>query len=204
LAVKTSVGRSTPSNLTLRQALFTGWSLLGMAAIGTLVTAAEGPRQSQTAPPVAAAAAEFKPMSEIRAEIRLDRAEMPADRSQELFQEPVPVHRVSLERWSWPDLEFWWAPTEFFHQPLYFDDVPLERYGQTRSRLLQPAISGLHFFGSVAVLPVKMLADHPCRCISQLGYDRPGSCTLPQRERLRFEVDPAWAEPGTCLRRWAH
>ena len=196
--METSVGRATSPGTVWRFAA-TGLSLLAIAAMTAGATAAEDRVQ-----PLAEVARAFKPMSEISADIRLDRPTMPADQSEELFQEPVPVHRVSLERWMWADLEMWWAPTEFFHQPLYFDDVPLERYGQTRAPLVQPAFSGLHFFSSVALLPAKLLVDHPCRCISQLGYERPGSCTLPQRERLRIELDPAWLQLGTCLHRCSH
>ena len=40
------------------------------------------------------------------------------------------------------ELEFHWAASELYHQPLYFDDTLLERYGQSRHPLVQPALSG--------------------------------------------------------------
>ena len=49
-----------------------------------------------------------------------------------------------------------WQATEFWHRPLYFDDVPLERYGQMHHPLIQPWLSGVHFFGNVPLLPYKM------------------------------------------------
>ncbi len=104
----------------------------------------------------------FKPMSEIRAEIQMDRPELPPNRARELFEDAVPVDDVSLGRDEWPDFHFGWAWRGFYHQPLYFEDVGLERYGHSRNAVLQPVASSAHFFGNVALFPVKLLVTHPC------------------------------------------
>jgi hypothetical protein len=110
---------------------------------------------------------------------------LPVDRSGELFQPTYSTRRADLSDSPWAHREFWWAAAEFWHCPVYFDDVPLECYGQTTNRLLQPALSGVYFFGDILVLPYSMIADPPLRPVSQLGEYRPGSCAPPVREGLR-------------------
>ena len=48
------------------------------------------------------------------------------------------------------------------HMPVYFEEEQLERYG-TGKPLLQPALSGAHFFGNVVSLPYKMVVEPPRR-----------------------------------------
>ncbi len=48
----------------------------------------------------------------------------------------------------------------FAYQPLYFEEVNLERYGRSCGPL-QPAISGVRFFGTVASMPYAMAVHHP-------------------------------------------
>lgn len=181
----------------VRQAV-QGVTLLALISSAGLLSAADGP-SLRASEPVVDAFQLFKPMEQIEADIRIARDQLPLDRSEGLFAEPIPVSDASLERYGWPELAFWWAPPELAYQPLYFDDVPLERYGQTPCRLAQPVLSGVHFFGNLMLLPYDMLVDHPCRHISQLGFYRPGSCAPPQREGLRLGFDPAWLHPGFCL-----
>jgi hypothetical protein len=110
---------------------------------------------------------------------------LPVDRAEGLFETTFSTRRAQLQTDPWVQREFWWAPTEFSHWPVYFDDVPLESYGQTTSRVLQPALSGAHFFGDIVLLPYSMLADRPLQRVSQLGEYRPGSCAPPLREGVR-------------------
>jgi hypothetical protein len=62
------------------------------------------------------------------------------------------------------------------HNPLYFEDVQLERYGHEHGPVLQPVLSTAHFFTNVAILPYKMGIHPPNECQYALGYYRPGSC----------------------------
>jgi hypothetical protein len=62
----------------------------------------------------------------------------------------------------------------FAHQPIYFEDMNLERCGLSCGCCLQPAVSGLHFFGSVALLPYKLLVSPPCSCVYPPGECGPG------------------------------
>lgn len=51
------------------------------------------------------------------------------------------------------------------NQPPWFEDSNLERSGRTSGDLLQPVVSGAHFFGSVGVLPLKVLQAGPHRVV---------------------------------------
>jgi hypothetical protein len=69
-----------------------------------------------------------------------------------------------------------WKASGVCHKPLYFEDVQLERYGHTRGPIVQPFVSGAHFFANVALVPYKMGINPPHECQYPLGYIRPGSC----------------------------
>ncbi len=94
----------------------------------------------------------------------------PVDESAELF--------ARFGRSNYPSsfqqrLAMWRAP-DIRYRPLYFEDVRLERYGQTRG-LFQPVSSALHLAASHTLLPYNMWVQHPQSCVYPLGYCRPGS-----------------------------
>jgi hypothetical protein len=138
---------------------------------------------------------QFKPMSEITAGLKLDLAEIPTDCSQALFATPSqPTAKfVALT-------DFHWQPVNFFHQPLYFDDAPLERYGQSLCPHVQPAISGARFFLTFPAIPYKIGVDHTHDCVTTLGKYRAGSCAPCVKEVLpRGDLDGALLTTGTAL-----
>lgn len=115
--------------------------------------------------------------------------------------ETVNMHLTQLSDDDWCFLAAWWGvPTEcslgdqqfvarsfepmtmawkasaLCHKPLYFEEVQLERYGHTVGPVLQPVVSGAHFFGSIVVLPYQMGIHPPNECQYTLGYYRPGNC----------------------------
>ena len=69
-----------------------------------------------------------------------------------------------------------WKASGLCHKPLYFEEVNLERYGQTAGPFAQPVLSTAHFFVNIAVLPYKMGIHPPTECQYALGYYRPGNC----------------------------
>jgi hypothetical protein len=77
---------------------------------------------------------------------------------------------------NWVAMTWTWTASGLCHKPLYFEDYRLERYGHTAGPLLQPALSGAHFFLNIAILPYKMGINPPNECRYALGYYRPGSC----------------------------
>ena len=76
----------------------------------------------------------------------------------------------------WGCTIFTWKAAIFSHKPMYFEDVQLERYGHSWNPVLQPFMSGAHFFTSVALLPYQIGLNPPNECIYTLGYYRPGDC----------------------------
>ena len=104
---------------------------------------------------------------------------------------------------GWSRRMYLWEASSFCHRPLYFEEINLERYGffccdhrcgGIPSALVQPVLSGAHFFASVPALPYKMTLDPPCECIYTLGHYRPGSCVPHRIHRIPLRPLPAAAE----------
>lgn len=81
----------------------------------------------------------------------------------------------SIDR-LWACQTYTWTASALCHKPLFFEDVQLERYGQTARPILQPAISGAHFFLNIAAMPYNAGVYPPNECRYALGYYRPGDC----------------------------
>ncbi len=77
---------------------------------------------------------------------------------------------------NWEPVTFAWKASALCHKPLYFEQAQLERYGHTTGPVLQPVVSGAHFFLNIATLPYKMGINPANECQYSLGYYRPGSC----------------------------
>ena len=90
--------------------------------------------------------------------------------------------RLGIERRSLSDgREFYpvtmtWTASQVCHKPLYFEEIALERYGHTTGPIVQPWLSGAHFFANIAFLPYKMGINPLQECQYDLGYYRPGDC----------------------------
>lgn len=77
---------------------------------------------------------------------------------------------------QWPQITYMWKAAGLCHKPLYFEQVALERYGHSWGPYTQPIMSGVHFFGSLPILPYKMGLRTPNECVYTLGHYRPGNC----------------------------
>ncbi|MCS7465290.1 hypothetical protein NZK35_01220 [Stieleria sp. ICT_E10.1] len=99
-------------------------------------------------------------------------ADLPADTSGLARHDSVPqltlLHRSDLT------MRDFWAGASFCHQPLYFEDNRLERYGAIRGPLKRvPAVhSGIHFAWKAGVLPLSAAIDPPCSSVRS-GYHTP-------------------------------
>lgn len=71
-----------------------------------------------------------------------------AARADEMNAEPM--YAASLDR-----------AHQFPYQPLYFEEINLERYGRSNCGVLQPAASGLRFFATIPSLPYAMTVHKP-------------------------------------------
>ena len=67
-----------------------------------------------------------------------------------------------------------WAPTNFYHYPLYFEDPALERYGHAYHPIVQPFVSTGRFAGQLVGLPYQMVLNPVHSRQYALGYYRPG------------------------------
>jgi hypothetical protein len=81
-----------------------------------------------------------------------------------------------FEHRDWLASTMTWKASGLCHKPLYFEEVQLERYGHEAGPVLQPVLSGAHFFMNIATLPYQMGMSPPTECEYALGYYRPGSC----------------------------
>ncbi len=89
-----------------------------------------------------------------------------------------------------------WKASGLCSKPLYFVQVQMERYGHSWGPILDPIVSGAHFFGTVPILPYKMGLQTPNECVYTLGYYRPGSCAPYMISPLGFTWRAAAFEAG--------
>ena len=77
---------------------------------------------------------------------------------------------------AFPGLAYNWVASDLYHYPLYFQDVPLERYGHTRPFYIQPLVSVPKFLLQGVFLPYQSVIYPPCKKQYALGHYRPGDC----------------------------
>jgi hypothetical protein len=97
---------------------------------------------------------------------------------------------------NWAQTTYLWKASGLCHKPLYFEQVQLERYGHDWGPVLQPLVSGAHFFATIPILPYKMGIETPQECIYTLGYYRPGSCAPYMIEAFPFTWRAAAFQAG--------
>lgn len=141
----------------------------------------------------------YKPkrIDQISLDVTQESDEFPADCARELFttvrasrDAEKPVHGpLSLE----------WCASNLWHQPIYWEEPILERYGQGRRHVLQPFVSGAHFFVAFPTIPYQIGIARPCDRVYELGYYRPGSGAPCLRRRMVWERDAAAIETLTAL-----
>ncbi len=94
----------------------------------------------------------------------------------DLFPAECPLGAGPFQPRMWAMTTYTWKASGLCHKPLYFEQVTLERYGHSFAPLLEPVVSGAHFFATLPILPYKMGINPPWECQYPLGYYRPGSC----------------------------
>lgn len=112
-----------------------------------------------------------KSMRQVNVSVRDTNAVVPDDESN--------VLSLSSQRFYNGDAKtqkvFAWTAANIRHQPLYFEDVASERYGQTHGIVKQPFVSAFKFLRDAALLPANAAIDCPGSCDTPLGFRRPGS-----------------------------
>jgi hypothetical protein len=72
-------------------------------------------------------------------------------------------------------IDYYWLPSNTFHNPLYFENPALERYGHVHySECAEPFFSLARFGAQVVGLPYQMALDPVCKHQYALGWYRPG------------------------------
>jgi hypothetical protein len=117
----------------------------------------------------------FRSIGEMRTSIGVGGdGELPQDYATETFAAVGEViQAMGFTRAQMESMVFWEAPA-LCHQPLYFEEVNLERHGYSIG-VFQPALSAAHFFGRVPALPYLMHAERARESRYTLGHYRPGS-----------------------------
>jgi hypothetical protein len=121
----------------------------------------------------------------------------------------IPEEFIPFEKRNFSPTRKFWAAPALCHTPLYFQDVALERYGQSveqalgphlgqtfsyplddprqsvqRQQLLQPAYSTGMFLLQLAAWPYNLVMDPPWEAHYDLGYYRPGDPVPPDTTYL--------------------
>ncbi|MGL4512834.1 MAG: hypothetical protein ACRCT8_07060 [Lacipirellulaceae bacterium] len=99
----------------------------------------------------------------------------------------------------WSDVTYMWKAAALCHKPLYFEDVHLERYGHSWGPIMDPLVSGAHFFGTLPVLPYCMGLTPPNECVYTLGHYRPGSCAPYMIDPIPFTWRAALFQAGATV-----
>ncbi len=80
-------------------------------------------------------------------------------------------------------IDYHWTPRNLAHRTLYFDDLPLERWGQSRPPCKQAFCSTVEFVGDAVAVPFRWPRERH-RLHYTLGWARPGSCAPQVKERF--------------------
>jgi len=127
-----------------------------------------------------------------------DQIDVPHDESKGYF----PEHDIYDDTWvddagGFPSLSSWQG-FAFCYQPLYFEEVNVERYGY-KVPYVQPALSAADFYLSIVKLPYKMALEPPWSCVSTQRYERPGNHPPPYPWLEPFRLGPALVEGGVVM-----
>jgi hypothetical protein len=140
--------------------------------------------------------APHKPLSQLGINIAAPEGKLPSDLAGSCWEQINAQSDPCCDRRCWPILLYEWDATSLCYNPLYFEEINLERYGYGcgcccccgLGNCVQPFVSGAHFFGTLPILPYCMAHECPGDCVYTLGHYRPGSC--PPWQCYRPPIDP--------------
>jgi hypothetical protein len=84
-----------------------------------------------------------------------------------------------------------WHASNLHHNPLYFQDAGLERYGHVHHELVQPFVSVGKFSLQLVGLPYQMTIDPVCKKQYALGWYNPGECAPKQTPQIPWNSTAA-------------
>ncbi len=89
-----------------------------------------------------------------------------------------------------------WEASNLYHNPLYFEDAALERYGHTHCCAVQPFVSVGKFSLQLAGLPYQATLDPMCKRMYTLGWYRPGECAPKKCYQIPWSWEAAAVQAG--------
>ncbi len=149
---------------------------------------------------------DFKPITAITTHItppaaseEIEAADlMPTDYAAMAFARHGHAHYRSDAYVPWSAYSAPSVTQNFCHRPLYFEEVNVERYGDSAGAF-QPAISAARFFGTIPLLPYKMALQRPADCTVDDSPYPPGSAAPRHREVPPLRIGPALVEAATMI-----
>lgn len=142
-----------------------------------------------------------RPVSSLNASIRHNEGELPSNlAAPHLAAEGTFFDMVGHGR-PWMVSQYEWDAPATRHLPLYFEEPNLERMGYTcccnphctecescwwQEDYVQPFVSAIHFYGQVAIVPIRVFCEPPAEPVYTLGVDRPGSPVCYRSHLLPF------------------
>ena len=123
---------------------------------------------------------------------------MPVDLAGPRFAKAGIVYAPVSERRPWEQSSYCWEAPGTAHNPLYFEEINLERYGYNYGHL-QPIVSAAHFFATIPLLPYEMTVHPPHEEVYSLGYYRPGDAAPRQRRRIELRADAGAMETAAVI-----
>lgn len=136
-----------------------------------------------------------RPLAAVSLNIAPPVGDLPVDRSGEKFASAGQRMHLPGTHRAWCGNTFYWNASLLNHQPLYFEDVNLERHGFSYG-CWQPLVSGAKFFGTIPALPYLVVAQPPQTTQYTLGETRPGNHAQYVYERPPLNFDAAATEAG--------
>lgn len=141
---------------------------------------------------------DLKPLTELTLNTKPPTGDLPTNTAARHLGE-IPAEQVTMGTTrDWQLMNKDWVAAAVPHNPLYFEEPYLERYGYNYGPAVQPFISAGRFFGRLPALPYMIGAYPLYECQYSLGYERPGNCPPYQVERLRFSARGALFESLTA------
>jgi hypothetical protein len=137
----------------------------------------------------------LRTIAEISLDIRPPTGELPPNRAETQFAALTPRTHLPGTHRPWMGTAKYWEASLLAHQPVYFEDVNLERNGYSYG-IAQPLVSAAKFYATLPALPYLMTAYPTHEAYYVLGESRPGSRAPYVHERPPLRLDAAAVEAG--------
>ena len=149
-----------------------------------------------------------RPLAGLKAAIKPTQGELPPNAASPRLAQAGTQHYSMGDSRPWMFNSSEWDAPATRHLPLLFEEPNLERLGYTYgfyhqdddgcetsphlAECLQPFVSFVHFYGSIALMPHIIAVDDPCTPFYTLGTDRPGSPSAYRKHLIPLDHQRGW------------